>query len=279
MPIEHIEEERTDILQLVDPAGEHDIPDPDPNQAIPAAYNRLLSWKSWVKAAMPYIVSGLAGAVLYAAIVIVDGILDASIPVSLKALVLVVLLFWEAAMGLMIFREHWRWKHEPYFADPEQGVLFQYKAKSRLLGLRGPDPRTIDLDTADYLPKEQSVWETYVPLRGFRHSCTITIDGPGEQDAEFFSDIQDFMYPEELSAIIQYRKTKERVHLTKDQSFQERQAAAAEQTVDLLVEIRDSLSGFVAALDSNNQLLQTLLTHKDAEVHAEESPPPPVQEE
>jgi hypothetical protein len=225
----------TDLTPIIDPVGsdaDRDV------EMVPDVYEELLSWKSWVKRAWAYPLLAVLAASL-GLTGLVSGLVSGWLVVPLIGLMLLCI----AVMALLTYREYWRWQHEPYFADPEAGVLFQYQAKNRWLYLLGSDPRTLDLDTADYLPKPQTLWENYLPLRGFRNSCTITVDGPGQHDADHFSDIADFMYGERISAIILYRKSRVEKQLAQDLGFQERQAIAAEKTVDLLTEIRDMLEG------------------------------------
>ena len=238
-----------DITPIVDPLGT-DAPAND--DIVPEVYHELLSWKNWVRRALPFLIVALM-AVIILAVLTVSGIV-ADAPYALALMTLLVL---EAVSVFMTYREYWRWRNNPYYADPEKGVLFQYQAKNKWLFLLGSDPRTLDLDTADYLPKPQTFWENYVPLNGFRHSCTITVDGPGQHDAEHFSDIRDFMYGERISAIILYRKDREQVHQTKDLGFQERQALAAEQTVVLLQELRDEVGRLASALEGRDIPIKT----------------------
>lgn len=222
-----------DLAPIIDPVGS----DTDREaEVVPDVYHELLSWKSWVKRAWAYPVLALAAGVV-GLTAVGSGLVSGWVLLPFGALLVAGM----AAMALMTYREYWRWQHEPYYADPESGVLFQYQAKNRWLYLLGSDPRTLDLDTADYLPKPQTFWENYLPMAGFRHSCTITVDGPGQHDADHFANIADFMYGERISAIILYRKSRAEKQQLQDLGFQERQAIAAEAAVTLLTEIKTML--------------------------------------
>lgn len=238
----------TDIAPIVDPVGSDGA---DTDQIIPDVYHQALSWKNWVRRALPFMMVGLV-ATFAAAVLPMTAVVDG----WLSMLLVPLLLLFVATASLLTYREYWRWLHSPYYADPDQGVLFQYQAKNKWLFLLGSDPRTLDLDTADYLPKPQTFWENYLPLRGFRHSCTITVDGPGQQDAEHFSDIRDFMYGERISAIILFRKNRDQLHQEMDLGLQERQALAAERTVTLLTELNANFERLAAAMEANNLLLR-----------------------
>lgn len=245
---ENMEATMTDVAPIVDPVGSDGT---SSDQIIPGVYQRPLSWKNWVRRALPFMAIGVAA---FAALVVLA--ITALVDGWPKLLLVLVLLLLAAASGVMTYREYWRWQHSPYYADPEQGVLFQYQAKNKWLFLLGSDPRTLDLDTADYLPAPQTFWENYLPLEGFRHACTITIDGPGQQDAEHFSDIRDFMYGEQISAIILFRKDRDQRQQVLDLGLQERQAVAAEQTVTLLVELTTLVERLVLAVEANGQSIE-----------------------
>lgn len=262
---ESVEATATDIAPIVDPVGNDGV---DTDQITPDVYHETLSWKHWVRRALPVMMVGVC-AVIATLVLLVTSLIDG----WLSLLLIPLLLMFIAVASLMTYREYWRWLHSPYYADPDQGVLFQYQAKNKWLFLLGSDPRTLDLDTADYLPSPQTFWENYVPLQGFRNSCTITVDGPGQQDAEHFSDIRDFMYGERISAIILFRKNRDQLHQEIDLGLQERQALAAEQTVTLLVELNGNFERLTMAIEANNRLLMPPVNPVGPELPTQESDP------
>lgn len=263
---ESMEATATDIAPIVDPVGNDGV---DADQITPDIYHETLGWKNWVRRALPVMMVGVVAAIT-AIVLLTTALIDGWLSLLLMPLLLLFVLI----ASLMTYREYWRWLHSPYYADPDQGILFQYQAKNKWLFLLGSAPRTLDLDTADYLPSPQTFWENYLPLKGFRHSCTITVDGPGQQDAEHFSDIRDFMYGERISAIILFRKNRDQMHQEADLGLQERQALAAEQTVTLLLELNGNFERLAMAVEANNQLLQSRTGHDPSETSVQDQDVP-----
>lgn len=235
----------TDVTPLVDPVGSDGG---GLDQIIPAVYHRPLSWKNWVRRALPFMIVGMVAMITVLLLPFVD-FLGGWLTIIGTVLSIAIV----ALATLMTYREYWRWLHSPYYADPEEGVLFQYQAKSKWLFLLGSAPKTLDLDTAEYLPRPQTFWENYLPLKGFQNSCTITVDGPGQHDAEHFSDIRDFMYGEQISAIIMFRKHRDQLYQTADLGLQERQALAAERTVELLLVLTDKIDQLTTVIKESNR--------------------------